>query len=93
MISQSIRERIDKFQAAAQLKQRGIYPYFRPLEMNYGTEVVIKGKKVLMFGSNSYLGLTHHPKVKESARFALEHYGTGCSGSRFLNGNSLLHEQ
>ncbi|HLG35312.1 MAG TPA: aminotransferase class I/II-fold pyridoxal phosphate-dependent enzyme [Bacteroidia bacterium] len=93
MVPHALKEKINKFQIVAQLQQQGIYPYFRPLEMNYGTEVIIRGKKVLMFGSNSYLGLTHHPKVKEAARFALEHYGTGCSGSRFLNGNSCLHEE
>ncbi|HLG34395.1 MAG TPA: aminotransferase class I/II-fold pyridoxal phosphate-dependent enzyme [Bacteroidia bacterium] len=93
MVPDLLTRKVNKFQIAAQLKQQGIYPYFRPLEMNYGTEVIISGRKVLMFGSNSYLGLTHHPKVKEAARFALEHYGSGCSGSRFLNGNSRLHEE
>ncbi len=82
---------MQKFTVPAELKRSGIYPYFRPIEENYDTEVVINGRRVLMFGSNSYLGLTNHPKVKESARLAIDKYGTGCSGSRFLNGTSTLH--
>ncbi|SFE02002.1 serine palmitoyltransferase [Chitinophaga sp. CF118] len=72
-------------------KEKGIYPYFRPISSCQDTEVMINGKKVLMFGSNSYLGLTSHPKVKEAAIKAIEKYGTGCAGSRFLNGTLDLH--
>ena len=71
--------------------QAGIYPYFREIESDQDTEVVIEGKKVLMFGSNSYLGLTNHPKVKEAAIAAIQKYGTGCAGSRFLNGTLDIH--
>jgi len=69
----------------------GTYPYFRVIESDQDTEVLINGKKVLMFGSNSYLGLTCHPKVKEAAKSAIDKYGTGCAGSRFLNGTLDIH--
>ena len=71
----------------------GIYPYFREIQSDQDTEVMISGKKVLMFGSNAYLGLTNHPKVKEAAIEAVKKYGTGCAGSRFLNGTLDLHIQ
>lgn len=71
--------------------QAGIYPYFRSIESEQDTVVIINGKKVLMFGSNSYLGLTNHPKVKEAAIKAIDKYGTGCAGSRFLNGTLDIH--
>ncbi len=69
----------------------GIYPYFREIESDQDTVVKIKGKDVLMFGSNSYLGLTNHPKIKEAAKRAVDKYGTGCAGSRFLNGTLDIH--
>jgi 8-amino-7-oxononanoate synthase len=69
----------------------GIYPYFREIESDQDTVVTIKGQKVLMFGSNSYLGLTNHPKIKEAAKKAIDKYGTGCAGSRFLNGTLDIH--
>jgi len=69
----------------------GIYPYFRPIEANEGPVVQIEGKKVIMAGSNNYLGLTGHPHVKEAAIKAVEKYGTGCSGSRYLTGTLDLH--
>ena len=69
----------------------GIYPYFRKIESDQDTEVIIDGKPVLMFGSNSYLGLTNHPEVKAAAIAAIEKYGTGCAGSRFLNGTLDSH--
>ena len=69
----------------------GIYPFFRMIESDQDTVVTMNGKKVLMFGSNSYLGLTNHPKIKEAAIKATEKYGTGCAGSRFLNGTLDIH--
>lgn len=72
-------------------KAAGIYPYFRAIESDQDTEVIINGKKVLMFGSNAYLGLTNHPKVKEAAIAAVKKYGTGMAGSRFLNGTLDIH--
>jgi 8-amino-7-oxononanoate synthase len=69
----------------------GLYPYFRPIESGQDTEVFIDGKRVLMFGSNSYLGLTSHPKIKEASKKAIDKYGTGCAGSRFLNGTLDIH--
>ena len=69
----------------------GIYPYFRKIESEQDTVVTIDGRKVLMFGSNSYLGLTNHPEVKAAAIAAVEKYGTGCAGSRFLNGTLDTH--
>ena len=72
-------------------KANGIYPYFRPIESEQDTEVIINGKQVLMFGSNSYLGLTNHPLIKEASKKAIDKYGTGCAGSRFLNGTLDIH--
>jgi 8-amino-7-oxononanoate synthase len=71
----------------------GYYPYFIPLEGSEDTEVFIDGQKRIMIGSNNYLGLTHHPKVMEAAESAARKYGTGCTGSRFLNGTLDLHEE
>lgn len=86
-----LQDRIASFKDAAVIKEKGLYPYFRSIESGQDTEVVINGKKVLMFGSNSYLGLTNHPKIKEAAKAAIEKYGTGCAGSRFLNGSLDIH--
>ncbi|MEK6646079.1 MAG: pyridoxal phosphate-dependent aminotransferase family protein [Candidatus Firestonebacteria bacterium] len=71
----------------------GVYPYFRAIESGQDTEVVYKGKKLIMIGSNNYLGLTSHPKVKEAAIEAIKKYGSGCTGSRFLNGTLDIHEE
>ena len=84
-------DRIAAFQDANAIKEKGLYPYFRSIESAQDTEVIIDGKKVLMFGSNSYLGLTNHPKIKEASKLAIEKYGTGCAGSRFLNGTLDIH--
>ena len=73
-----------KFTRADEVKERGLYPYFRPIEENEGPIVHIEGRKIVMAGSNNYLGLTAHPKVKEAAKEAINKYGTGCSGSRYL---------
>jgi 8-amino-7-oxononanoate synthase len=76
---------------ARDLKAAGFYPYFLPLEDTEGTEVVIDGHRLLMLGSNNYLGLTTHPKVRQAAIDAVEQFGTSCTGSRFLNGTLALH--
>ena len=86
-----LQEKLSKYDAPQQVKAAGVYPYFRVIESDQDTEVVINGKKVLMFGSNSYLGLTNHPKIKEVAIAATKKYGSGCAGSRFLNGTLDLH--
>lgn len=86
-----LRDKLAKYDAPQKAKAAGIYPYFREIDSDQDTEVCIEGKKVLMFGSNSYLGLTNHPKVKEAAIDAIKKYGTGCAGSRFLNGTLDIH--
>lgn len=86
-----LQERLAKFTTAHEARKQGLYPYFREISSNKDTEVIINGQKVLMFGSNSYLGLTSHPKVTEAAKLAIDKYGTGCAGSRFLNGTLDLH--
>ena len=86
-----LKEKMMKYDAPQKFKSAGIYPYFRVIESDQDTEVVINGKKVLMFGSNAYLGLTNHPKVKEAAIEATRKYGTGMAGSRFLNGTLDIH--
>lgn len=86
-------EKVSAYTAADEARAAGIYPYFRPISSAQDTEVIIDGKKVLMFGSNSYLGLTNHPKIKEAAQAAIALYGTGCAGSRFLNGTLDIHLQ
>jgi len=92
MIPGRISDRIERFWMAREGKKRGLYFYFREIFSEPGTEVVLKGgRKVLMLGSNSYMGLTNHPEIKEAAKKAVEKYGTGCSGSRFLNGTLDLH--
>jgi 8-amino-7-oxononanoate synthase len=82
-----------RYTAAREMIDRGLYPYFQPIESSEDTEVVIRGQRLIMVGSNNYLGLTHHPYVLERAREALYRYGTGCTGSRFLNGTLDLHEE
>ncbi|HPR32126.1 MAG TPA: pyridoxal phosphate-dependent aminotransferase family protein [Prolixibacteraceae bacterium] len=88
-----LRDKFSLYDAPQKVIEAGIYPYFREIESDQDTVVDIKGKKVLMFGSNSYLGLTNHPKVKEAAIQAIQKYGTGCAGSRFLNGTLDIHIQ
>ena len=82
---------LGQYDAPQKAKALGVYPYFRPIESDQDTVVTINGKSVLMFGSNSYLGLTNHPRLKEAAIKAIEKYGTGCAGSRFLNGTLDIH--
>jgi len=86
-----LQERLAKYDAPQRAMAAGIYPYFREIESDQDTVVKIDGKDVLMFGSNSYLGLTNHPKIKEAAKKAIDKYGTGCAGSRFLNGTLDIH--
>ncbi|WP_288878911.1 serine palmitoyltransferase [Pedobacter panaciterrae] len=90
-MQKALQEKIARFTDAEQVKNLGLYPYFRVISSEQDTEVMIKGKHVLMFGSNSYLGLTNHPKVKEASINAISKYGTGCAGSRFLNGTLDIH--
>ncbi|MFA6864097.1 MAG: pyridoxal phosphate-dependent aminotransferase family protein [Dysgonamonadaceae bacterium] len=86
-----LKEKMFKYDAPQRAKAAGIYPYFRVIESDQDTEVIINGKKVLMFGSNAYLGLTNHPKVKKAAIDAVKKYGSGMAGSRFLNGTLDIH--
>lgn len=86
-------EKCRQFTKAHELQAAGLYPYFNPISESEDTVVVIDGQKRIMLGSNNYLGLTHHPKVLEAASRALHRYGSGCTGSRFLNGTLDLHEQ
>jgi 8-amino-7-oxononanoate synthase len=80
-----------RFTKAKELISAGMYPYFRMIESAQDPEVVINGRKMVMVGSNNYLGLTNHPKVKEAAIEAIKKYGSGCAGSRFLNGTLDIH--
>lgn len=84
-------DKLSRYDAPQKVKVLGLYPYFRVIESDQDTEVVINGKKALMFGSNAYLGLTNHPKVKAAAIAATKKYGTGMAGSRFLNGTLDIH--
>jgi 8-amino-7-oxononanoate synthase len=86
-------EKCKGFTRAREIQAMGLYPYFTPIHESEDTVVKIAGKTKVMMGSNNYLGLTHHPKVLEAAEAALHKYGSGCTGSRFLNGNLDLHEQ
>ncbi len=86
-----LQEKLGRYDAPQKAMAAGIYPYFRQIESEQDTEVLMNGKRVLMFGSNSYLGLTNHPKIKEAAKKAIDKYGTGCAGSRFLNGTLDIH--
>lgn len=90
-MDQNLLQKIRGYDVADQLKAANLYPYFRVIESEQDTEVMIDGKPALMFGSNSYLGLTNHPKLKEAANRAVQQYGTGCAGSRFLNGTLKIH--
>jgi len=87
----SILDKCYKFTDARKVMAMGYYPYFRVITSEQDTEVICNGKKMLMMGSNSYLGLTNHPRVKEAAIKAIQKYGSGCAGSRFLNGTLDIH--
>jgi len=86
-------EKCRNFTRAREVQAMGLYPYFTPIQESEDTVVKIDGKSKVMMGSNNYLGLTHHPKVLEAAEAALHKYGSGCTGSRFLNGTLDLHEK
>jgi 8-amino-7-oxononanoate synthase len=81
------------FTRAKEAIAMGVYPYFRQIQSGPGSEVIVDGKKMIMIGSNNYLGLTGHPKVVEAAINAVKKYGTGCTGSRFLNGTLDIHTE
>ena len=87
----SVAQRMGYPTNAQSLKEMGLYPYFIPLDHTEGTEVTVEGKRLIMLGSNNYLGLTTHPEVREAARAAIAEFGTSCTGSRFLNGTLALH--
>jgi 8-amino-7-oxononanoate synthase len=86
-------DKCKNFTRAREVQAAGLYPYFKPITRSEDTVVIIEGEPRIMMGSNNYLGLTHHPEVLAAAKAALEHYGSGCTGSRFLNGTLDLHVQ
>lgn len=86
-------EKCYAFKTAENARKMGMYPFFRPLDYNDGPEAVIDGKRVVMFGSNNYLGLTTHPKVREAAKAAIDRFGTSMTGSRLVNGSMKLHNE
>ncbi len=86
-----LKQKMKSYTLPQQIQQMGLYPFFRTIESEQDTVVKINGKDVLMFGSNSYLGLTNHPKLKEASIKAIHKYGSGCAGSRFLNGTLDIH--
>ncbi|MGB7969322.1 MAG: pyridoxal phosphate-dependent aminotransferase family protein, partial [Methanobacterium sp.] len=86
-----LQAKLAQYDAPQKVMASGLYPYFRAIQSDQDTVVLMDGKKVLMFGSNSYLGLTNHPKIKEASKKAIDKYGTGCAGSRFLNGTLDIH--
>ena len=90
-MNQRTLKKIHAFSTPDDLRKAGLYPYFRTIESEQDTTVKINGKSILMFGSNSYLGLTNHPRIKAAAEKAITKYGTGCAGSRFLNGTLNIH--
>jgi 7-keto-8-aminopelargonate synthetase-like enzyme len=88
-----IFEKCRNYKPAKIARKKGYYPYFIPIDSGQGTQVTVKGKRLIMIGSNNYMGLVSHPKVIAAARQALEKYGAGCTGSRFLNGTLDIHEK
>ncbi len=88
-----LRNQLAKYTRPSEVKAAGVYPYFREISSDQDTVVKMNGKDVLMFGSNSYLGLTNHPKLKEASKAAIDKYGLGCAGSRFLNGSLDIHTE
>ncbi len=88
-----LQTKLARYTEPQKAKAAGIYPYFRAISSEQDSEVIINGKKVLMFGSNCYSGLVNHPKIKEAAIAAIKKYGTGCAGSPFLNGTLDIHKK
>ena len=88
-----LQDKLSKYRVPQMVMAKGVYPYFREIDSAQDTEVVMEGKKVLMFGSNSYMGLTYDKRIIEAAIEATRKYGTGCAGSRFLNGTLDIHVQ
>ena len=86
-----LKNKCAQYRAPQIAREKGIYPYYKAIESEQSTVVKINGKNVLMFGSNSYLGLSNDPRLKEAAKLAIDKYGTSCSGSRFLNGTLDIH--
>ncbi len=86
-------EKCFKFMTADNARSMGVYPFFRPLDFNNGPEAQLEGRKVIMLGSNNYLGLTTHPRVREAAKAAIDKYGTSMTGSRLVNGTMKLHKE
>ncbi|HDD25401.1 MAG TPA: aminotransferase class I/II-fold pyridoxal phosphate-dependent enzyme [Chloroflexi bacterium] len=84
-------EKCQQFTAAAEVREAGLYPYFIPLTNSEGNEAMVGDRRLIMIGSNNYLGLTTHPKVREAAMEAIHRFGTSCTGSRFLNGTLDMH--
>ncbi|MEL0010858.1 MAG: pyridoxal phosphate-dependent aminotransferase family protein, partial [Bacteroidota bacterium] len=91
LVRSDIFEKAFGYTKADEVKAMGLYPYFKPLEATDGTIVEIEGNEVIMAGSNNYLGLTNDPRTIEAAKDALVKYGTGCTGSRYLNGTLDIH--
>jgi len=90
-MQKNLLKKVLQFKDAEMTRAAGLYPYFRAIHSGQDTEVMLDGKRTLMFGSNSYLGLTNHPKIEEASKKAIDKYGTGCAGSRFLNGTLDIH--
>ena len=89
-----LRQRCEHFNALhSQISAQGINPYFRPIAKTWGTEVEVEGRRLIMIGSNDYLGLSHDPRVMDASARAVYDWGTGPGGSRFLSGNMVLHHQ
>ncbi len=86
-----IFKKAHEYTSAEEVKEAGLYPYFLAMSGNEGTEAIYQGKRIIMCGSNNYLGLTTHPKVRQAAKDAVEQYGTSCTGSRLLNGTLEMH--
>ncbi len=86
-----LKDKFAKYDLPQQYMAKGVYPYFRTIDSHQGTEVLMNGKKVLMFGSNAYMGLTYDKRIIEAAKAATDKYGTGCAGSRLLNGTLDIH--
>ncbi|MFW6457412.1 MAG: aminotransferase class I/II-fold pyridoxal phosphate-dependent enzyme [Planctomycetota bacterium] len=91
LIDRPLLKKVRDYDDARKVKQSGLYPYFRPVSSAQNTEVVMNGEKVLMLGSNSYLGLTTHPDIRKAVKAAVDKYGSGCARSRFLNGTLDIH--